>query len=171
MMNGAVWVLRLVRSLPQQLVWEIVSVVFSFLGIRLLLRWMRESRRSPPIRPGPQSAGGAVETLRKELEMAQTSGYFRDRVFHHFRDLAVDVVSLGEGVGEAEARRMLATGKWMEDARVLSLIEQMWKPQASESYSKREGARFLGDLEYFLVRLINYQPVAEGSENGRQDGN
>ena len=93
-MSAVVWFIHFLRSIHQEVVWEVISAIFCFQGLRLILRWLRESRGHGPRGEAGTAGARAIETLQQELGAARRSGYFRDRVMHRLRDLAIDVASL-----------------------------------------------------------------------------
>ncbi len=169
-MSAVVWFIHFLRSIHQEVVWEVISAIFCFQGLRLILRWLRESRGHGPRGEAGTTGARAIQTLQQELGAARRSGYFRDRVMHRLRDLAIDVVSLQEGVKRSTARRLVAEGTWTNSAILREMTRHVPTTQTSEKISAPDGERFLTDVRDFLATLAEYPKAGETSGNGRFHG-
>ena len=147
----------LIRLVPRQLLWILVSAVFSLQALRMLLQWVR---RTGPMRNTREEqlavTAGPLEDLRRHLWNARRSAHSREMVIRQLRDLTAGVISLGYGVNESAAMRMIAEGNWTSDSALLEMMERGRRGEWSSRRANREGMRFSGQVEDFLLRLEDF---------------
>ena len=134
---GSTWIARFVRFVPQHLLWEAATVILCVPWVRLLLLWLKESHGRAPRGQSTHGDGLAVERLRKEIQMAQQSDYFRQRVYHRLR----------------EAAAMLSDDMWSSDQRLFSLMQRVSRTRTADRITKSEREHFLEDVAEVLKRL------------------
>jgi len=151
------FILSVMRLVPQRLLWILVSAVFCLQALRMLSRWVRPAGpRRNAREERPAVTAGPLEDLRRQLWNARRSAHSREMVIRQLRDLTAGVISLRDGVTESAAMRMIAEGNWTSDSALLEMMERGLRGEWSSRLSNREGIRFCGQVEDFLLRLEDF---------------
>jgi len=164
------WV-RALMALPEILWWIIAGLILTFWGLAIIFRW---GEKAGPGRKKPAPAVsfyGDLRWLRGTLSQAGSGRYFQDKVRQRVRTLAVNLISLRQGLPEEQALEQLREGAWTRD----EVLKEYLKLRQGFDLRGRFGplhrwfkprpqSLFLQETEDVLNRLQSYISSIDGRQ-------
>lgn len=136
----------LIDSLPQQLIWLVLSIV-GFVVIFSLARGPHQKQPEPLHRRSTRE--NQLERLTALIQLGETSRWARDVLGQRLRETAARLRALREGIPLDSARMEIRAGRWPAHSRVTAVL-------LSGNAEQSKDTNYPDDLAYALDAIERY---------------